>query len=150
MCGSPHFIAPEVITGFGYDKNVDWWSYGVVLYELLTGNLPFTSPSTFKLFELIQKPEDVNYPEYLSDLSRDILMRLLDVNPITRLNGQKLKFHPWFNHFDWDALESGSMTPPFIPNVNIELDKEYKEINPPKDNFPLEIPMNINRLLDNF
>jgi len=149
MCGSPHFIAPEVISGFGYEKNADWWSYGVVLYELLTGELPFQDKSTFALFEKIKKPEYVFYPDCLSPQAKDLLMCLLDPNPMTRIDSQTIRKHPWFSNFDWVGLELGAMQPPIIPQIN-QGPIEVKFDQPVQDTFPLEIPHNVSLLMDKF
>jgi len=150
MCGSPHFIAPEVISGYGYDKKVDWWSYGVVLFELLTGQLPFQDTSTFKLFEKIKKPENIIYPNHLSPEAKDLLMTLLNPDPLTRPDAGLIRQHPWFRSFDWVGLESRTMQPPIIPTINTS-PMNFKDLDPPpKESFPLEIPVNINLLLDNF
>eukprot|EP00163_Fabomonas_tropica_P005528 TRINITY_DN1506_c0_g1_i2.p2 TRINITY_DN1506_c0_g1~~TRINITY_DN1506_c0_g1_i2.p2 ORF type:complete len:151 (+),score=45.13 TRINITY_DN1506_c0_g1_i2:1120-1572(+) len=97
-CGTPGYVAPEVLKNEGYSKAVDMWSVGVILYILLCGFPPFYEENTAKLFEQIMRG-DFDYPEpYWDDISptaKDLINKLLDVNPKTRLDAQGLLDHPW-------------------------------------------------------
>jgi len=153
MCGSPEFIAPEVINGIGYNQVVDWWSFGVTVFELLTGRLPFTG-STFEVFEKIQRPEEVVYPNYLSKEAIDLLKNLLEPNPEKRYMSANVKKHPWFMGLDWNAIELGYIRSPIIPIINSSGDTsnypQRKNEAQKQPQIPLEIPQNVKSYLEGF
>ncbi|XP_072996134.1 CBL-interacting protein kinase 1-like [Typha latifolia] len=95
-CGSPNYIAPEVLANRGYDGSMsDIWSSGVILYIILTGNLPFDDRNLAVLYQKIFKG-DSKIPKWLSPGAQDILKRILDPNPSTRINIAGMKSHDWF------------------------------------------------------
>ncbi|XP_074586765.1 CBL-interacting protein kinase 1-like [Curcuma longa] len=96
-CGSPNYIAPEVLANRGYDgARSDIWSCGVILYVILTGSLPFDDRNLAMLYQKIVRG-DTKFPKWLSPGAQDILKRILDPNPITRINVTGIKAHNWFN-----------------------------------------------------
>jgi 5'-AMP-activated protein kinase catalytic alpha subunit len=96
-CGSPNYIAPEVLLNRGYDGSMsDIWSCGVILYVMLTGNLPFDDDNMVVLYQKILKGT-VHIPKWLSPGAQDILRKILDPNPITRLGIDGIRAHDWFN-----------------------------------------------------
>lgn len=97
-CGSPNYAAPEVISGNLYaGAEVDVWSCGVILYALLCGTLPFDDESIPNLFKKI-KSGMYSLPSHLSQLSRDLVLRMLVVDPMKRATIQEVRAHPWFQH----------------------------------------------------
>ncbi|KAG6494615.1 CBL-interacting protein kinase 1-like [Zingiber officinale] len=95
-CGSPYYIAPEVLSNRGYDgARTDIWSCGVILYELLTGVLPFDDRNLAVLYHKISRG-DTKIPKWLSPGAQNILIRILDPNPITRINAAGIKADEWF------------------------------------------------------
>jgi len=97
-CGSPNYAAPEVICGNLYaGAEVDVWSCGVILYALLCGTLPFDDESIPNLFKKI-KSGMYSLPSHLSQLSRDLILRMLVVDPMKRSTIQEVRQHPWFQH----------------------------------------------------
>nr|QSH71612.1 CBL-interacting protein kinase [Hedychium coronarium] len=96
-CGSPNYIAPEVLANRGYDgARSDIWSCGVILYVILTGSLPFDDRNLAVLYQKIIRG-DTKFPKWLSSGAQDILKRILDPNPMTRINVTGIKAHDWFN-----------------------------------------------------
>lgn len=96
-CGSPNYAAPEVISGELYcGPEVDIWSTGVVLYALLAGKLPFDEEIISSLFNKIKRG-DYQMPHHLSDEVKDLIRRILQPDPIRRINISQIKRHPWFN-----------------------------------------------------
>ena len=94
-CGSPNYAAPEVISAQPYPgPEVDVWSCGVILYALLCGSLPFDDESIHTLFRKI-KHGDYSIPGHVSDLSRDLIQRMLVVDPLQRISAEDIKLHPW-------------------------------------------------------
>lgn len=97
-CGSPHYCAPEVWNGAqdGYDgRKNDAWSCGIILYVMLTGKQPFYDDDDDVLLDKVNEGK-VDYPEYLSPGSKDLIQRLLEKNPKKRYSLSKVKRHPWF------------------------------------------------------
>jgi hypothetical protein len=96
-CGSPNYAAPEVITGSAYcGPEADVWSCGVVLYALLAGALPFDDANMSVLFSKI-KAAQYHLPHFFSDLVKDLLVRILNPDPIARITIPQIERHPWFN-----------------------------------------------------
>jgi len=97
-CGTPGYVAPEVLQAIGYDKEVDMWSIGVITYILLCGFPPFYNENLPELFEQIMKA-DYDFPEdywkEVSETAKDFIRRLLVVDPKQRLTGKKALEHPW-------------------------------------------------------
>ncbi len=94
-CGSPNYAAPEVISAQPYPgPEVDVWSCGVILYALLCGSLPFDDESIHTLFRKIKHGE-YSIPGHVSDLSRDLIQRMLVVDPLQRISAEDIKVHPW-------------------------------------------------------
>jgi len=97
-CGSPNYAAPEVISGHLYaGPEVDVWSCGVILYALLCGSLPFDDESIPNLFKKI-KSGMYSLPTHLSQLARNLIPRMLEVDPMKRITIPEIRMHPWFQH----------------------------------------------------
>ena len=129
MCGTPQYIAPEVICKQGYDKGIDWWSLGCLLYEFLTGCFPFYIPKG-KAITLRMYQTPLKFPRDMDKEVIDLICKLLNVNPSSRLgNGikdaEEIKAHPFFKDVDWDKYMKKEIKPPFIPELEDETDLKY-------------------------
>ena len=128
LCGTPQYLAPEVLLKKGYDKMVDWWSLGCVMYEMLMGRLPFAIKRGMINLKIYEKK--VDYPRKISNEARDLIEKFLVVNPTERLgygpNGtDDIKNHPFFNGVDWDLAIQKKYKPPFIPKLKNDVDLRY-------------------------
>ena len=130
FCGTPEYLAPEIITMEGHDKNADWWSFGILLFEMLCGLPPFYVENLDKMYELI-KTSAVKFPKRiaLSEDAKDIIKKLLEKNPKKRLGSQKgieeIKSHPFFSNIDFDLIEQKKIKAPFIPELSSDKDVQY-------------------------
>ena len=117
ICGTPIYVAPEVLTGQGYNKLVDWWSLGVLLYEFLAGYSPYKE-ARVKIDIKIYKKKLEQDP-LISDCAFDLIKKLctFDVNKRIGKNVADIKNHPFFKDIDWIKLEKKEITPPYKPKI---------------------------------
>ncbi len=94
-CGTPEYLAPEMIKQVGHDESLDLWGIGVLTFELLTGKAPFDGSAQTELYDNILKLK-INYPKDFPKLARDLVSRLLKVDPKERINIHELQEHAWF------------------------------------------------------
>merc|ERR1719244_223460 len=121
FCGTPDYIAPEIIHYQPYGPSVDWWAYGVLLYEMLVGQPPFDGEDEEELFAAITD-HTVSYPKAISKEAKDICKGFLVKNPAKRLGcmekgEEEIKSHPYFRRIDWDRIEAREVQPPFKPKI---------------------------------
>ncbi|EEP81463.1 cAMP-dependent protein kinase type 2 [Uncinocarpus reesii 1704] len=122
LCGTPDYLAPEVVSSKGYNKSVDWWSLGILIFEMLCGFTPFwDSGSPMKIYENIVHGR-VKYPPFLVPDARDLLSQLITPDLTKRLGNlrggpEDVKNHAWFSEVTWDRLARKDIDAPYIPPV---------------------------------
>ncbi|XP_041132635.1 LOW QUALITY PROTEIN: ribosomal protein S6 kinase alpha-5-like [Polyodon spathula] len=163
FCGTIEYMAPEIVRGgdSGHDKAVDWWSLGVLMYELLTGASPFTVDgernSQTEISKRILKSEPPFSPE-MGPLAKDVIQRLLMKDPKKRLGSgpsgsDEVKNHPFYQKINWDELASKKVSAPFKPVIRDELDvsnfaEEFTEMDPTYS--PAALPQNSDRIFQGY
>uniref|UniRef100_A0A8C7P3W7 Protein kinase C n=1 Tax=Oncorhynchus mykiss TaxID=8022 RepID=A0A8C7P3W7_ONCMY len=117
FCGTPDYIAPEILLGQKYSFSVDWWSFGVLLYEMLIGQSPFHGDDEDELFESI-RTDTPHYPRWITKEAKDLMERLFERDSTRRLGiVGNIRVHPFFKTISWSALEKREVEPPFRPKV---------------------------------
>ncbi|XP_054454621.1 cGMP-dependent protein kinase 1-like isoform X4 [Anoplopoma fimbria] len=147
FCGTPEYVAPEIILNKGHDVSADYWSLGILMYELLTGSPPFSGPDPMKTYNVILRGIDmIEFPKKTTKNAANLIKKLCRDNPSERLgnlkNGVKdIQKHKWFEGFNWEGLRKGTLTPPITPDVSSPTDTgnfdnfpEDTEEPPPDDN----------------
>jgi serine/threonine protein kinase len=136
--GTAYYVAPEVLKKEGYGPEIDWWSVGVIFYEMLVGYVPFCSKDTNEAcYKVLYWKKYVSIPSHvrISKEAEDLIFKLIN-SPKNRLgkNGAKeIKDHPFFYGFNWDNIQN--IKPPFIPFLRSEYDTSYFETFEKKEPF---------------
>ncbi|KAM8757917.1 protein kinase C delta type-like [Acanthopagrus schlegelii] len=117
FCGTPDYIAPEILLGQKYTFSVDWWSFGVLVYEMLIGQSPFQGDDEDELFESIRS-DTPHYPRWITKEAKSLLELLFERDPSRRLGVVgDIRTHAFFKTINWQALEKREVEPPFKPKV---------------------------------
>jgi len=137
LCGTPDYLAPEIILSKGYGKAVDWYALGILIFEMLTGYPPFYNENHLKLYDNILATTP-RFPASIDPIARDLIERLLEKNPSKRLGSltggvEDIKNHPWFKDVKWEMLLSLRIRPPYKPKVSDEGDTSNFDQYPEED-----------------
>ncbi|GMT03632.1 hypothetical protein PENTCL1PPCAC_25806, partial [Pristionchus entomophagus] len=141
FCGTPEFLAPEILTDSSYTRAIDWWGLGVLIFEMLVGEPPFSGEDEEEIFDSIVN-DDVRYPRFLSIESISIMRRLMRKTPEKRIGtGEKdaaeVQSQRFFKHinWDWDKLLAKKLKPPFVPTI-----RNMEDVSNFDDEFTHEKP----------
>lgn len=161
FCGTPEFLAPEVLTETSYTRAVDWWGLGVLIFEMLVGESPFPGEDEGEVFDSIVNDE-VRYPRTLSLEAIALMRRLLRKNPERRLgsserDAEDVKKQAFFRNVNWEQLLLRKVKPPFVPTINnledvsnfdSEFTSEAAVLTPPKE--PRALTATDHKLFEDF
>ena len=126
--GTAYYVAPEVLNKSGYNSEIDWWSVGIIFYEMLFGYAPFASKETKQVcYKVLHWENFLKFPNNIkiSKQAEDLIRKLINYNTIRlgKNGADEIKKHDFFKNFDWDNILN--MTPPFIPNLKSDFDVKY-------------------------
>ena len=150
LCGTPEYLAPEIVLNKGHGKPVDWWTCGILLYEMLVGIDPFHDEDPMRIYQKILEGK-INFPEGFDSDAKDLIIHLLEADPKKRYgsleNGIKdIIGHKFFKGVDWNKIMKKEINPPYIPKIRSDDDTsnfpEYLENdeNPIPENKMAEDP----------
>jgi len=134
LCGTPEYLAPEIILSTGHGKGVDWWALGILIYEMLVGYPPFFHDTPFKIYEKILQGK-IEFPRFLDTSAKDLIKKLLKKDKTKRIGCLKngvddIKNHKWFKGVDWKILSGRSIPTPIPVQVKSSGDSRYFEKYP--------------------
>ena len=145
LCGTPDYLAPEIILNKGHGKPVDWWALGVLIFEMLSGFPPFYDDDPMGTYQKILHGK-IDFPSHFSRSARDLVKKLLQADLTKRYgnlrSGAKdIKSHPWFAGLDWNALQRKVIAAPIKPPVTGTGDTsqydDYSDVGPLVHDFDL-------------
>ncbi|XP_061033697.1 ribosomal protein S6 kinase alpha-6 isoform X9 [Eubalaena glacialis] len=156
FCGTVEYMAPEVVNRRGHSQSADWWSYGVLMFEMLTGTLPFQGKDRNETMNMILKAK-LGMPQFLSAEAQSLLRMLFKRNPANRLGSEgvdEIKRHLFFANIDWNKLYKREVQPPFKPasgkpDDTFCFDPEFTA-KTPKDSPGLPASANAHQLFKGF
>jgi len=137
LCGTPEYLAPEIIQSKGHTKAVDWWALGILIYEMLAGYPPFFDDNPFCIYEKILAGK-LEWPQHMEQTAKDLIKRLLVHDRTKRLGNMKagaedIKKHRWFKSIDWEEVYQRQLRPPIVPNVSSDGDTRNFDNYPEED-----------------
>jgi len=137
LCGTPEYLAPEIIQSKGHNRAVDWWALGILIFEMLAGYPPFFDDNPFGIYEKILGGK-IDWPRQIEPVVKDLIKKLLVQDRTKRMGAMKggaedVKRHRWFKNIDWDDVVGKKLRPPIVPNVGHEGDARNYDDYPETD-----------------
>lgn len=137
LCGTPEYLAPEIIQSKGHNKAVDWWALGILIYEMLSGYPPFFDENPFGIYEKILAGK-IEWPRHMDPVAKDLIKKLLVQDRTKRLGNMKnaaedVKRHRWFKTLNWEDVFTRAIKPPIVPKVSYDGDTDNFDDYPEND-----------------
>ncbi|XP_077575241.1 cAMP-dependent protein kinase catalytic subunit PRKX [Stigmatopora nigra] len=134
LCGTPEYLAPEVIQSKGHCRAVDWWALGILIFEMLAGHPPFFDDNPFGIYQKILAGK-LDFPRHLDFYVKDLIKKFLVIDRARRLGNMKngaddIKKHRWFKAIEWETVPLRKLKPPIVPKVSHEGDTTNFEVYP--------------------
>lgn len=144
FAGTPEYVAPEIIYNRGHDKSIDYWAFGVLIFELLVGKTPFRTDDHTNMMtynRILRGINSIPFPPHVTKSATHLIQKLCRPIPTDRLGNQKngiqdIRTHKWFQGFDWDKLRNQNMKAPFVPKLGNNVDTKYFEKFGDDDDIP--------------
>ncbi|OQV18731.1 cGMP-dependent protein kinase 1 [Hypsibius exemplaris] len=142
FCGTPEYVAPEIILNKGHDLSADYWSLGILMYELLTGSPPFTAVDPMRTYNIILRGIDaIEFHRKITRVAANLIKKLCRDAPSERLGAGKggfgdIRKHQWFTGFNWEGLRKLTLEAPIIPKIQSAIDHDNFDNYPGDDEIP--------------
>jgi serine/threonine protein kinase len=138
MCGTTEYMSPEIVAGSGHDRATDWWSLGILIYEMLVGCPPWSGHDGH-IFERILRGE-IEWSDTMDPLAKDLIEKLLMKDRFNRLGtvggAQAIKRHPWFAGVDWNEIAERKYPGPIVPDMTKEGHSYFESREEPLEQDP--------------
>ncbi|KAI4465035.1 cyclic nucleotide-dependent protein kinase [Holotrichia oblita] len=144
FAGTPEYVAPEIIYNRGHDKSIDYWAFGILIFELLVGKSPFRTDDHTNMMtynRILRGITSITFPPHVTKSATNLIKSLCRPLPTDRLGNQKngiqdIRIQNFFQGFDWEKLRNQSMKPPFVPKLSGYTDTKYFEKFSEDDDIP--------------
>ncbi|XP_064630245.1 cGMP-dependent protein kinase 1-like isoform X2 [Lineus longissimus] len=142
FCGTPEYVAPEIILNKGHDISADYWSLGILMYELLTGSPPFSASDAMKTYNIILRGiEAIEFSRKITKNAQNLIKKLCRDSPSERLGyrgggTRDIQKHKWFDGFNWEGLKKRKLAPPIVPKIKGPTDVSNFDDYPAENDVP--------------
>jgi protein kinase X len=155
LCGTPEYLAPEIIQSKGHGKSVDWWALGVLVFEMLAGYPPFYDENPFGIYQKILGGK-IDFPRHFDAKAKDLIKKLLTHDRTKRIGCLKagvddVKKHKWFGKLSWESVFSCDIQAPFLPELQGEADTHNFDAYPDSaEDLTVKLPPKDAQLFEEF
>jgi len=165
FCGTPEYLAPEIVKNVGHNHAVDWWSIGILIYEMIVGFPPFYHKNQNTMYELIEKfpvrfPDPDKHKIVMSEEAKDLITKLLTKDPKERIGTEggmdEIIGHDWFKDINFEELLKKEIDAPFLPDLTTEVtdvsnfDDQFTDLDPTNSMMPQKNLEMVQRRADEF